>query len=81
MADDCCLVVVDVVGLAQEVPGHCCFIDEGVELAQEMSGISCLLVEGLAEIQGEPLSRIDDALDTIPTHLTTPLPSSVRLLK
>ena len=77
MADDCCLVVVDVVGLAQEVPGHCCFIDEGVELAQEMPGIFCLLVEGL----GEPLNRIDDALDTIPTYLTTPLPSSVRLLK
>ena len=67
MADDCCLVVVDVVGLAQEVPGHCCFIDEGVELAQEMPGISCLLVEGLAKIQGEPLSRVDDACGALNT--------------
>ena len=74
VADDCCLVVVDVVGLAQEVAGHCCFIDEGVELVQEMPGIYCLVVEGLVELQGQPLSRIDDALDTIPMHLATPLP-------
>ena len=49
------------------MPGHCCFIDEGVELAQEMPGISCLLVEGLAKIQGEPLSRVDDACGALNT--------------
>ena len=48
----------------------CCFIVDGVELMQEVPRIYCLLVvEGLAEIQGDPLSRSDDALDTIPTHL------------
>ena len=73
VADDCCLVVVDVVGLAQEVAGHCCFIDEGIDLVQEMPGIYCLLVEGLGDLQGQPLGRVDDALDMIPTHLVTPL--------
>ena len=53
----------------------CCFIVDDAELMQEVPGIYCLLVvEGLAEIQGDPLSRIDDALDTIPTHLANSLP-------
>ena len=75
VADDCCLVVVDVVGLAQEVAGHCCFIDEGVDLVQEMPGIYCLLVEGLGNLQGQPLGRVDDALDMI--RRTSSLPSAL----
>ena len=63
VAGDCCFVVEDVVGLAQEVAGDCCFIVEGVELVQEVPGIYCLLVEGLVELQGQPLGRLDDALD------------------
>ena len=49
------------------MPDHCCFIDDGVELAQEIPGISCLLVEGLANIQGEPLTSIDDACVALKT--------------
>ena len=75
VAGDCCLVVEDVVGLAQDVAGDCCFIVEGVELVQEVPGIYCLLVEGLGDLQGQPLGRVDDALDMI--RRTSSLPSAL----
>ena len=32
-------------------------------MVQEVPGIYCLLVEGLVDLQGQPLGRLDDALD------------------
>ena len=75
VAEDCCLVVVDAVGPAQEVAGHCCFIDEGADPAQETPGIHCLPVESLGDLQGQPLGRVDDALDM--TRRTSSLPSAL----
>ena len=75
VAEDCCLVVVDAVGPAKEVAGHCCFIDEGADPAQETPGIHCLPVESLGDLQGQPLGRVDDALDM--TRRTSSLPSAL----
>ena len=75
VADDCCLVIVDVFGLVQEVAGHSCFIDEGVELVQEKPGIYCLLLESLGDLQGQAPGRVDDAVDMI--RRTSSLPSAL----
>ena len=63
VADDHCSAVEDAAGLAQEVAGHRRLIDEGAKLVQEAPGIHRLLVEGPVELQGQPLSRLDDDLD------------------